>query len=152
DHHDRTILVHLKAVDKNQIEIVVEYRLEVDEFTVITDDMKPFRDEVDPALFRDKGLAFYGEFTRIYAPIFAGNLLVQLNGETLKFTCKRRTQRLEDESGKALGHLRCDFTFRAVAPIKPDKRNVLVFRETNYRSEENYQGKIDLAFGKLEGM
>src|SRR5262245_36258631 len=100
DHHDRTIAVHVRPAALPQIEVVIDYRLEVDELTVLLDDMRPFRDEVDPALFRRKPLEFYGQFTRIYAPILAGNLLAKANGQALKFTCVRREPRLNDEKGE----------------------------------------------------
>src|SRR5438552_3976343 len=60
-NHDRTIGLHLKFDPKNQKVIVcVNYRLEVDEFTVLTDDLKPFRDDVDPKV---RAVDFYSEFT-----------------------------------------------------------------------------------------
>lgn len=146
EHHDRTILVHVKLTEQNEIEVSVDYRLEVDELTVLLDDMRPYRDEVDPALFKQKPLAYYGQFTRIYAPILAGNLLTRANGNSLKFVCSKRDQRLRDEKGEVLGHLRCDFVFRASFPAAAE--NVLTFQETNYHDQP---GKVDLAFGQIEG-
>jgi ABC-type nickel/cobalt efflux system permease component RcnA len=98
----------------------VEYRLEVDELTVILDDMAPFKDEVDPAKFKNKGLDYYAEYMRIYAPIIARHLYAEFDNHELTLTCTRRTPSLKDEEGKDLGHLRCDYVFEATAPL-PEK-------------------------------
>src|SRR5262245_24663690 len=69
-NHDRTIVVRLQREPKaDQVRVTVAYRLEVDELTVILEDMRPFADEVDFAKYRGKVDEFYGEFTRLYAPI-----------------------------------------------------------------------------------
>src|SRR5436309_10749616 len=75
DHHDRTIVVRLQPAGSDKVNVLVEYRLEVDELTVFLDDMKPYRDEVDRELFVKDRMKYYAEFARIYAPIFSGNLL-----------------------------------------------------------------------------
>src|SRR5579864_6796717 len=89
-NHDRTIVVRLVWDAKaQQIVVLVKFRLEVDEDTVISD-LKPFKDELD---FRLKGrLRFYSQFTKLYAPIFAKNLIAQANGKPLTFTCTEKSQ------------------------------------------------------------
>src|SRR5262249_62190805 len=73
--HDRTIAVRLAQDAKTgQVVVTVDYRLEVDELTVILEDMEPFKDEVDFRRFRGKPDGFYGEFTRPYGPPPPGNL------------------------------------------------------------------------------
>src|SRR5438094_6576002 len=131
DHHDRTIVVHLNPTKENKVQVVVDYRLEVDELTILLDDMRPYRDEVDRRLFKNRPLAYYGEFMRIYAPILAARLSASANGKELKFTCVQREPALKDEKGESLGHVRCDFVFQAEFAL-PDKENRLVFDETNY--------------------
>jgi nickel/cobalt exporter len=141
--HDRTIVVRLGWDKASQsINVLVDYRLEVDELTVALTDMDPFRKEAEPARFRNKRLAYYGEFARIYAPILAGNLVSKGNGKDLDFTCIKRQPQLKDEKGQELGHLRCDFRFRATFPAAAGARQQFKFREGNY---ELQTGKIDLS-------
>ncbi len=71
--HDRTIVVRLSA-DL----IVVDYRLEVDEFTVVFDDLPALGDRVELSKLR-KPQEFYEAFTRCYAPILAANLVAKLD-------------------------------------------------------------------------
>src|SRR5262245_5708104 len=84
-NHDRTIAVHLEP-KPGYLAIRVDYRLEVDEATVLLEDMLPFKDEVDIARYRGKPLDYYAEFMRIYAPILAKNLLAKFDGQALTFT------------------------------------------------------------------
>jgi ABC-type nickel/cobalt efflux system permease component RcnA len=131
--HDRTIVVRLQPGEKpNHVAIRVEYRLEVDEDTVLLEDMWVFRDEVDIAKYAKNPLGYFAEFTRIYAPILADNLLGKLNGEAVAFTCVERGQRLVDEKGQKLGHLRCDLVFRAEVALEPGQANTFWFREANF--------------------
>jgi ABC-type nickel/cobalt efflux system permease component RcnA len=143
--HDRTILVRLERDGTSErVSVIVAYRLEVDERTVLDDDMPPFADEVKFADFgRDRLDAFYGEFTRIYAPIFARKLRADIDGAGLKFACVKRSHTVRDENSQLLGHLRCDFEFRASAPVAPEKSHRFSFREGNYLLQK---GQIDLSF------
>lgn len=147
-NHDRTIEVLLeKGAAADQINVIVKYRLEVDETTVILEDMLPFRDEVDVTKFRGRPLDYYSEYARIYAPILAGNLLAKMNGKIITFTCIGKQPTLvEDEDpkrkGEPLGHLRCVFTFHGVATVSEDIENNFKFREANFLLQE---GKIDLS-------
>ncbi len=130
--HDRTIVVRLQPGQNQQVLVRVDYRLEVDEVTVARDDLFPFRDEVDYSLLPKKPLDFHAEFTRIYAPILAGNLLAKGNEQELSFRCRQRSQRLHDDLNQPLGHLRCDFVFEASFPIVAERENRFSFREGNY--------------------
>ena len=123
----------------------------MDEATVLLEDMLPFKDDVDITRYRGKPLEYYAEFMRIYAPILADNLLAKLDGKTLAFTCsdKERVPRLVDEKGQALGHLRCEFTFRAEAPWAGDRESTFTFRENNYLLQE---GVILLSFANDAGV
>ncbi len=136
-NHDRTIVVRLQKSDRpEQITIHVDYRLEVDETTVLLEDMLPFKDDVDIARFRGKPLDYYAEFMRIYAPILASNLVAKVDGRPVKFACIERSPRLVDENGQSLGHLRCDFVFEASAAIASDHESAFFFREGNYQLQE----------------
>src|SRR5262249_5057742 len=146
-NHDRIIEVRLEwDAKKNEIVVLVKYRLEVGEDTVLFDDLKPFKDELD---FRLKELKFYSQFTTLYAPIFARNLTAHANGKPLTFKCEKHAPALEDEKGQALGHLRCEFVFRAAFAPRMDRDNIFTFKEDNYQLQK---GKIDLSFIGAEGI
>ena len=141
--HDRTIVVKL-APDR----VTVEYRLEVDEFTVVYDDLPAVSDQIDLTRLA-KPDEFYDLFTRSYAPVLAGNLTAKLDGQSVAFACTGRTHSLSDEEGKKLGHLRCDFRFQASWTIAPDKPHDFHFRETNYELED---GRIRLSLQAADGI
>jgi len=141
DAHDRTVIVHLGR-DNGQVVVTVNYRLEVDEWTVIVRDMAPYHDDVPLDKFRNKRLEYYGEYTKIYAPVLAANLVARLDGEELDFTCLKRDHTLKDEKGQVLGHLRCDFVFTARCTPKSGGPFSLRFREGNFTNQE---GKIDVS-------
>jgi ABC-type nickel/cobalt efflux system permease component RcnA len=141
--HDRTIIVRLQP-DK----VIVDYRLEVDEFTVVYDDLPAFSDQIDLTRLT-KPDEFYDAFTRCYAPVLAGNLIAKLDGNVLTFICSRRSHTLLDEQGKKLGHLRSDFVFQANWQLKPNLPHQFQFRETNYELEE---GRIRLSLEDQAGI
>ena len=136
NNHDRTIVVRLRpGPTAEQIVVRVDYRLEVDPTTVILDDMRPFRDEIDITQFKDR-LDYFKEFTKKYAPILADHLMAKVNGVAVELTCTEHSQTLRDEKGESLDHLRCDFVFQTTISCVPDKENTLVFREMNYQEQE----------------
>ncbi len=142
-NHDRTILVRLApdaAGDK--VNVTVAYRLEVDELTVVLEDMAPFKDEIDLEKYRDRRDAYYGEFTRLYAPILANNLTAQVDGKPVPLRCTARSHTLRDEQGQVLGHLRCDFTFQETFAAVPGRALPFRLREGNYETQEGF---IDLS-------
>jgi nickel/cobalt exporter len=139
DSHDRTIVVQLTPDPLTRtVAVTVRYRLEVDELTVVLEDMLPFRDEVQYDRFKNKPNEFYSEFTRIYGKIFADHLVAQADGKLLEFKCVSRSHRKTDETGQDLGHLRCDFVFEASFPIprRPGTPQTLTFREGNYELQK----------------
>jgi len=142
--HDRTIVVRLLHSEKpNHLAIRVDYRLEVDEATVLLEDMQPYRDEVDFTRYRNKPLAFYAEYARIYAPLLAERLLGKINNKPFTFTDGKHSQHLADEKGQPLGHLRCDFAFHAEVALDPAKANTLWFRDANFLLQD---GKILVSY------
>jgi nickel/cobalt exporter len=149
-NHDRTIVVRLqRGAQPERVVVHVDYRLEVDETTVLLEDMLPFKDEVDLTRYRGKPLEYYAEFTRIYAPILANHLAVKLDGQPVTVRCARRSARLVDEQGQPLGHLRCDFVFRAEVEIAGARPSALSFREGNYELQE---GQILVSFANEAGL
>src|SRR5262245_3020654 len=96
DSHDRTIVVRLqKGETPSQLRLRVDYRLELLEWTVYENDMKPFRDEVPKGL---PPMEFYAHFARKFAPIFANHLVLQIDkGEAVKFRCLPHKETLHDE-------------------------------------------------------
>jgi ABC-type nickel/cobalt efflux system permease component RcnA len=135
--HDRTIVIRLSS---DVVE--VDYRLEVDEFTVVFDDLPALGDQVDLSKLR-KPQEFYDTFAQKYAPILAGNLVAKLDGRPLEFHCIQHAYTLRDENGNPLDHLRCDFVFQA-KPASADASvpHTLTFKEGNYELEE---GQIRLS-------
>lgn len=137
DNHDRTIVVRLQKGEKpNRVRVRVEYRLEVDEVTVFLNDMKDFKDEINPLDYRGRPLDYYAQFTRIFAPIYADRLVARVNNQPIEpFRWSKPSQRLVDEDGKSLGHLRCDFVFESGFDLHPDRKTEFTFREQNYLLE-----------------
>jgi nickel/cobalt transporter (NicO) family protein len=151
EHHDRTIVVVLqRGAAPTQISVRIEYRLEVDEATIFRDDMKPFKDKVNPLDFQGQALKYYAEFTKIYAPIYADRLVAEVNKKPIKaFRCLSRNQRLEDEDSKSLGHVRCDFLFESEWDFDETQKTRFFFREQNYLLEP---GQIVLSLVNETGL
>jgi ABC-type nickel/cobalt efflux system permease component RcnA len=117
--------------------IKVDYSLQVDEFTVVLDDLPAVIDKVDMQKLR-KPQDYYESFTRLYAPILAANLVASLDGQSLDFQCIKHGHRLRDEKGGRLDHLRCDFVFEASCrfPQIGTQQHAFTFKEGNYELEE----------------
>jgi ABC-type nickel/cobalt efflux system permease component RcnA len=147
--HDRTIKVHLTAHD-NHVEIVVDYRLEVDPFTAVFDDLTAILDKDDFKKLRQPQ-EFYQAFVDNYAPILSGNLLAKLDDRPLELRCRRKSFTLRDENGTDLLHLRCDFVFYAevATELSGPPSHHFRFREGNYELEE---GRIALTLDSATGV
>jgi len=126
--HDRTILVRLTAEA-----IVVEYRLEVDEWTAVNDLVAVLGKDELAALKKPR--EFYAAFTRAYGPILAAHLHATLDGKELTFKCIK-------DGHEVLDHLRCDFVFQADLKQVLGQDRTLKFREGNYELDG---GRIDLS-------
>jgi ABC-type nickel/cobalt efflux system permease component RcnA len=150
-HHDRTIVVRLqKGAAADQVRVRIEYRLEVDEGTVFRDDMRPFKDEINPLDYQGRALDFYAAFTKEFAKIYADRFVAEVNGKQVgEIRCVSRRERLEDEDGKGLGHLRCDFIFECDFMLASDGPTRFVFQEKNYYLEP---GHIDLRLADETGL
>ena len=145
DSHDRFIQVTLLDCSKpGLVRVNIVYRLEVDELTVVLEDMRDYRDEVDPALFAKNGLIYYAEYARIYADIIARNLRMEVNGRVVPLHGGERSQTLKDEkTNEPLGHVRCVFHFEAEFAVRPTGENFFEVRETNFRDQN---GQINFSF------
>src|SRR4051794_25704523 len=77
--HDRTITVSLKPDA-----VVVEYVLEVDEWTVVFQDLPAVTEQVDLAKLT-KPDDFYRAFATRYAPVLADNLVATCDDQPLTF-------------------------------------------------------------------
>ncbi len=136
DSHDRVIVVRLqKAKEPNTLVVRIEYRLEADETTIILNDMKPYADEANPLQYRSDILKYYAIFTEKYADVYAKRLLVRVNGKSIApLRLVSRNQRLRDEKGEALGHLRCDFVFESAFHVEPGTAVRVDFQDHTYYS------------------
>jgi ABC-type nickel/cobalt efflux system permease component RcnA len=142
--HDRTIVVRLIPDGlNNRITVDVAYRLEVDELTVLLDDMLPFQDQIKRHPKTNKPLDIYADFTRVVGPVLARHLMATADGEPLALQCERQSYRKTDDAGTPLGHLRCDFVFRVSFPVDMAVQHAFDFKENNY---ERRPGQIKLAF------
>jgi nickel/cobalt exporter len=127
--HDRVITVRLAADS-----VTVAYHLELDELTAF-EELSAVAEQADLAkVTRDN---FYDTFTRLYAPVLAGNLTATLDGKPLDFRCVRRQAEVKDS-------VWCDFVFQATWQLSPSGRHTFIFREGNYE-EEAGQIKLSLA-------
>jgi ABC-type nickel/cobalt efflux system permease component RcnA len=137
-NHDRTIVVRLGAdPESGQLAIWVHYRLEVDEYTALYEDLLGLGQKIDLSKLTSPR-AFYELYTQTYAPILAANLAARVDDQPLEFSCIRQEHGLRDENGQPLGHLRCDFVFyaRAGGSSKGEEPKRFAFREGNYEFED----------------
>ncbi len=134
--HDRVITVRLTPAA-----VVVDYRLEVDDWTVVFVDLPAVSDQVDLTKL-EKPRDFYDAFTRCYGPILADNLIAKLDGKALTFTCVKHGHQLTDS-------LRCDFVFEAKWQPAPGEPHTFAFQEGNYELEA---GLIRLSLANEEAV
>jgi len=142
--YDRTITVHLQRTGNRGV-VTVHYRLEVDEFTLLVDELNELKRRelhVNPLDFRGEPLKFYAEFLRHYGPMLAGNLEANVNGTPLEFHCRAQSARLHDDKGEVLGHVRCDLVFTADFQQRDITPGEMTFHEGNF---EDKKGAIHLS-------
>jgi ABC-type nickel/cobalt efflux system permease component RcnA len=114
DNHDRTIVVRLTPRA-----VVVEYRLEVDEARAALDMPKVELNKIGSVA------EFRPAFRRYFAPVLADNLVAEIDGKRLTFSCVEQRHFYTD-------HLRCDYRFEAPWPIDRGRDHTFAFRESNY--------------------
>jgi nickel/cobalt exporter len=116
DNHDRTLVVRLTPEA-----VVVDYRLEVDEYRATRD----LAEALEGVSSRE---AFHAAFTRYHAGFLGNNLVARLDGKALEFTCVYQRYHLLD-------HVRCDFRFRAPWKLADGSTHHFTFRECNYETD-----------------
>jgi len=122
--HDRTIVVWLTPS-----EVVIDYRLEVDDWTIVYVDLPALSDGDKVNLTKlFKPQDFYEAFTQAYAPILADNLIAKLDGKPLQFACSKHNYEVADS-------IRCSFVCRAAWRPALGQQHEFVFREGNYELE-----------------
>ena len=136
NNHDRTITVRL-----TRDAVIVDYRLEVDEFTVVYVDLPAVSDKVDLSTLK-KPQDFHQAFVRAYEPLLADGLLATLDGRPLTFTCTHR-------SHQVLDHLRCEFRFEARWQPDPAREHAFAFRDGTW---ELQIGMVRLALAADESV
>jgi ABC-type nickel/cobalt efflux system permease component RcnA len=114
DNHDRTLIVHLTPEA-----VIVDYRLELDEYRAVRDLPRTALRGADSR--KDIHLVF----RRHFAPILADNLVALLDGKELTFTCR-------EQRSEILDHVRCDYRFVAPWKLAAGQSHRLTFREGNY--------------------
>jgi nickel/cobalt exporter len=133
--HDRTIVVRVqKSASPSRIRVRVDYRLEL-HFETVIKDMTDYKDEAN---FLDylpvRQFEYYAHFTRIYAPIFADLMHAEVNKKAENLRCVSRKERVYDDDGKPLNHLRCDFVFEGEFACDPTQQTRFFFRDQTYQS------------------
>jgi nickel/cobalt exporter len=107
--------------------LVVDYHLEIDEWTVVFKDVPALLDKDELAKLKTPK-EFYDAFTRQYAPILAGLLNAKLDDQNLELKCVEQTYKVADS-------LQCDFVFRAPWKLPPEKGKAFSFYEGNFLLE-----------------
>jgi ABC-type nickel/cobalt efflux system permease component RcnA len=118
DNHDRTVVVRLTAEA-----VLVDYRLELDETRAALD--LPRSEQANIRAPRD----FYAVFTHYFGSVLAYNLVANLDGQPLEFTCVEERHELAD-------HLRCDYRFRAPWRPAPGRPHTFELREANFHRDD----------------
>jgi ABC-type nickel/cobalt efflux system permease component RcnA len=130
-NHDRAITVRLTPSA-----LVVVYRLDVDAYTAVYDDLPAVMDRAELAKLQTPK-EFYNAFMDQYAPILGANLVAQSDDSPLVLRAGKKVQIFRDENGKPLDHLRFEFQFNAPFPADLSSgRHCLTFKEENYQYED----------------
>jgi ABC-type nickel/cobalt efflux system permease component RcnA len=146
--HDRTIVVRLaEGGQPHAVKLRVDYRLEVNEYTVLFNDLEAYDLSRDD--FIGKHEQMYNELARRMAPVLAFRLSPKLNGKRIELQPIDQKATTHDENRTPLGHLRVDFVFEASFEPATDKQNELFFRDGSYEQEE---GKIDVSLVNEAGL
>lgn len=132
-NHDRTIEVRLTPNA-----VVVNYRLEIDEYRAVQD-----LDKEEIACIRNpKEIAPI--FLQHASPILRNNLIARLDDKELSFRGEGKIDTT------ATDHLRCDFTFTASWNPVPNAVHTFTLREANYEQEDF--DRIELTLTAADGI
>jgi ABC-type nickel/cobalt efflux system permease component RcnA len=117
--HDRVVALRLTGTA-----LVVEYTLQVDQWTVVFEDLPKLVGEVAASRLT-RGPDFNEAFAAAMAPKLLARLHATLDGAPLTFTCATRGHQLLD-------HVSCAFVFQAPWTIRSEKTYHVEFSEGNY--------------------
>lgn len=120
--HDRVVQVRLTADA-----LLIDYHLEVDDWTIVFVDLPAVSDRVDLTKLTQPR-EFYEAFRIAYGPILADNLDVRLDGKPLRLECVGHRHEVRDS-------VQYDFRFRAAWRLEPGTSHRLTVREGNYETE-----------------
>jgi ABC-type nickel/cobalt efflux system permease component RcnA len=130
--HDRTLTVRL-----TQQAVIVEYRLEVDPWTIIYQDLPAVKNQDELSRLAEPA-EFFGVFTSLYAPRLTAGLRATLDGQPLVLAPEHSRHEILPD------HIRCDFVFRAPWKLPPAGSYRFDFRDTNFQGKPG-QVKVSLA-------
>jgi ABC-type nickel/cobalt efflux system permease component RcnA len=134
--HDRVIEVRLRPT-----EVAVDFRLEVDEWTVVFVDLPAL---LEPSEMKRlaKPSEFYETYVRRIAPLLADHVYVTLDGQPLTLRCVD-TQFVVRDS------LQCEFIFQADLTPAQGRPYRLDVRDDTYSQEP---GRVKLSLAESEGV
>ena len=118
DNRDRTIVVRITPTS-----LIVDYRLEVDETSLVRE---LTREEAAKVTSRADLLEI---FSKSFGETANRNLDATLDGQELHFQCV-------DRKVAATDHVRCDYRFVAPLSLQPGSEHKLKFHECNYVTDE----------------
>jgi nickel/cobalt exporter len=126
--YDRTVVVRVSAAA-----VIVDYQLELDDFTVLFDVTAASGPE-EASNLRGAGTVRTA-FGRRYGPILADRLAAELDGRPLTFTCAEQRNTMVDWDGKPLDHPRFAFRFQAPWQSAVGPTHRFTFRDGTYENE-----------------
>jgi nickel/cobalt exporter len=136
DTHLRTVTISLRPQ-----ELVVRYRLELDQFTTVYKDSKGLIGDAEVKQFNTPS-AFYGEFARRLGPVLADQLDATLDDRPLTLHCLEQRFEVSD-------HLVCEFLFQTDWQLKAGADHKVKFHDRTYESE---QGRVRLILDEDEAV
>lgn len=134
--HDRVIEVRLRPN-----EVAVDFRLEVDEWTVVFVDLPALLEPSDMKRLT-KPNEFYETYVRRIAPVLADQVYVTLDGQPLALRCVDTQFHVRDS-------LQCEFIFQADLTPAQGRRYRLEVRDDTYPQEP---GRVKLSLAEGEGV
>src|SRR5262249_56467081 len=134
--HDRVIEVRLRPN-----EVAVDFRLEVDEWTVVFVDLPAF---LEPSEMKrlTKPAEFYQAYVQRIAPLLADQVYVRLDGKPLQLRCVDMQFQVRDS-------LQCEFIFQADLTPPQGRSYCLDVRDDTYLQEP---GRVKLSLAESEGV
>jgi len=134
--HDRVIEVRLRPT-----EVAVNFRLEVDEWTVVFVDLPALLEPSDLKRLT-KPSEFYETFVQRIAPLLADQVYVTLDGKPLPLRCVDVQFQVRDS-------VQCEFIFQADLSALPGRSYRLDVRDDTYPQEP---GRVKLSLAEGDGV